>query len=152
MNGALPPSSRLSRFTVGAHCAISIDPTRVEPVKDSLRTVGFAVSSAPMAAGRPVTMLITPAGIPARSASTPSASAENGVNSDGLITTVQPAASAGPTFRVIIALGKFHGVMIAETPTGSFRTTICRSPAGAGMTAPSIRRASSANHFTKLAP
>jgi hypothetical protein len=48
----------------------------VEPVKDSLRTVGLAVNSAPMAAGMPVTMLTTPAGIPARFARTPSASAE----------------------------------------------------------------------------
>ena len=51
------------------------DPTRVEPVKESFRTVGLLVSSDPMAWGRPVTMLNTPAEIPASSASFTSASA-----------------------------------------------------------------------------
>src|SRR6266704_1027005 len=51
MKGALPPSSRDSFLTVGAHCAISRLPTSVEPVKDSLRTLALAVSSPPMAAG-----------------------------------------------------------------------------------------------------
>lgn len=40
------------------------------------------------------------------------ASAEKGVSGGGLITAVQPAASAAPSFRVIIADGKFHGVRI----------------------------------------
>ena len=31
---------------------------------------------------------------------------------------VQPAASAGPDFRKIIELGKFQGVIKAQTPTG----------------------------------
>ena len=37
---------------------------------------------------------------------------------------MQPAASAGPTLRVIIASGKFHGVMQATTPIGSLMTTM----------------------------
>lgn len=41
-----------------------------------------------------------------------SASAEKGVSGGGLMTAVQPAASAAPSFRVIIADGKFHGVRI----------------------------------------
>ena len=36
------------------------------------------------------------------------------------MTMAHPAASAGPSFRVIIAEGKFHGVMAAQTPTGCF--------------------------------
>lgn len=36
------------------------------------------------------------------------ASADSGVSSAGLTTTVQPAARAAPTFLVIMALGKFH--------------------------------------------
>ena len=111
MNGALPPSSSETFLTVAAHCAISSLPTSVEPVNEILRTVGFDVSSPPISAAEPVTTLSTPFGMPARSASTASASAENGVCDAGLATTVQPAASAGPTFRVIIAMGKFHGVM-----------------------------------------
>lgn len=44
------------------------------------------------------------------------ASAENGVSAGGLMTAVQPAANAAPSFRVIIAEGKFHGVRILTTP------------------------------------
>ena len=36
------------------------------------------------------------------------AKAEYGVSSAGFSTTVQPAASAGASFLVIIAFGKFH--------------------------------------------
>ena len=62
--------------------------------------------------------LSTPAGMPARSASTASASAVSGVSRAGLTTAVQPAASAGATLRVIIAAGKFQGVIAATTPIG----------------------------------
>jgi hypothetical protein len=40
------------------------------------------------------------------------------------MTIVQPAAKAGPTLRVIIAAGKFHGVIAAVTPIGCFSTTM----------------------------
>src|SRR5437016_7982030 len=40
--------------------------------------------------------------------------------------------SAGATLRVIIAFGKFHGVMAAQTPIGSLRTMMRRSGVGAG--------------------
>src|SRR5688572_23622801 len=115
MNGALPPSSRDTFFTVPAHCDINSLPTSVEPVKLSLRTSGLLVNSPPMALALPVTTEMMPGGRPAFSASTHKASAENGVSSAGLITIVQPAAKAGPTLRVIIAVGKFHGVMAAVT-------------------------------------
>ena len=41
------------------------------------------------------------------------------------MTNVQPAASAGPALRVIIAAGKFQGVIAATTPTG-WRSTRMR--------------------------
>lgn len=104
---------------------------RVDPVNDSLRTTGLAVSSAPMASGRPVTMLTTPAGMPARSAST---------------------LSAGAVLRVTGAFGKFPSVMMAKTPTGSFSARIFLPGTGEGMTLPLIRRAYSANQRTKLTP
>ena len=136
MNGALPPSSRLTFFTVEAHCDIRSLPTSVEPVNESLRTVGLEVSSAPIGPDGPVTTLITPAGMPARSASSASASAENGVCDAGRMTTVQPAARAGAHLRVIIAAGKFHGVMEATTPIGCFSTTIRLPGRGWSMTSP----------------
>src|SRR5438034_2827400 len=126
MNGALPPSSSEIFLTVGATCCISKRPISVDPVNESLRTVGFAHISAPIADALPVTILSTPGGKPARCAISANASAEYGVASAGLMTTVHPEASAGETFRVIIDVGKFHGVIAAQTPTGCLITTIRR--------------------------
>ena len=74
--------------------------------------------------------------MPASSASTAIASAESGVWYAGFRTIVQPAARAGAALRVIIADGKFHGVIPAVTPTGCFRTTMRRSARGAGIVSP----------------
>jgi hypothetical protein len=152
MKGAFPPSSIEVFFIVAAHWASSILPTGVEPVKVSLRTAGLAVSSPPIAEVAPATTLRTPSGTPARSASSAIAKAESGVSVAGLITIVQPAASAGAAFRVIIAFGKFQGVIAATTPTGCLMQTMRLSLAGPGMTSPSIRFASSPNHSMKAAP
>ena len=96
----------------------------MEPVNDTLRTTGFVVSSRPTAElfvdG---TMLSTPGGTPARAASSAAASALRGAALAGLTTAAQPAASAGPTLRVTIAWGRFHGVIAATTPTGCLITT-----------------------------
>jgi len=73
------------------------------------------------ASPNPVTMLTAPAGSPASSISSPSRSAESGVCSAGLSTTVTPAASAGPSFQAAISSGKFHGMICPTTPTGSLR-------------------------------
>ena len=54
----------------------------------------------------------------------------------GLITAVQPAASAGAILRDSIDDGKFHGVMAAMTPTGSLVTRMRRSVHGEGTTSP----------------
>src|SRR6267154_1759050 len=124
MNGALPPSSSETFLTVPAHCSINSLPISVEPVKVSLRTIGFEVISPPISVAPPVTQEKTPFGTPARSASSQSAKAEKGVAVAGFNTIVQPAARAGPHFLVIIAAGKFHGVIAAHTPIGSLVTTI----------------------------
>ena len=126
MKGALPPSSSDIFLIVGAHCFIRMRPTSVEPVKLRWRTVSEAHSTPPISideSASPVTMLSTPAGRPARRASSAQASADSGVCSAGLMTTGQPAASAGATLRVIIATGKFHGVIAAHTPMACFRMT-----------------------------
>ena len=54
--------------------------------------------------------LRTPGGSPDSSRIWASASIDSGVFCAGLITIVQPAATAGPILRVPIAMGKFHGV------------------------------------------
>ena len=121
---------------VSAHWRMRTRPTSVDPVKVSLRTTGLAHSSAPMVRESPVTMLRTPLGTPARSASSARASAENGVCPAGFNTKVHPTARPGATLRVIIALGKFHGVIAATTPIGCLRTTMRRSLVGLGITSP----------------
>jgi hypothetical protein len=136
MKGALPPSSSETFFTVAAHCAISSLPTSVDPVKESLRTVGLPVSSAPISPERPVTTLTTPLGIPARLASSASASADSGVWDAGRMTTGQPAASAGAHLRVIMAAGKFQGVIEATTPIGCLNTTMRWPGSGSSITSP----------------
>ena len=62
-------------------------PIPVEPVKVTLRTIGLSVISVPISPDlEPVTTLKTPAGMPARVASSPMASAENGVYRVGAVT------------------------------------------------------------------
>jgi hypothetical protein len=75
-------------------------------------------------------------GTPARSASSQRASAEKGVAVAGFSTIVHPAASAGPHFLVIIAAGKFHGVIAAHTPIGSLMTTMRLSAPCEGIVSP----------------
>ena len=49
---------------------------------------------------------------------------KKGVSGAGLMTIGHPAASAGAAFRVIMAAGKFQGVMATVTPIGCLMTTI----------------------------
>src|SRR6202050_3802651 len=64
-------------------------------------------------------MFTTPWGHPASMISSPSRSAVSGVCSAGFNTTVQPTASAGPSFHAAISSGKFQGIICPATPTGS---------------------------------
>ena len=152
-NGALPPSSMLTRCSWSAACLTSRFPMGVEPVKLTLRSRSSAIS----VSLRPpesvvVTTFSTPAGRPASASRAASASIVSGVCEAGLITIVQPAAMAGPTLRVPIASGKFHGVMNRHGPTGFFRVRIRLPPAGAFIQRPWMRTASSAYHRKKSAP
>ena len=89
--------------------------------------------------------LTTPAGTPALSKISTIAIAVSGVSPAGFKITVQPAASAGPIFRVAIAAGKFHGVINSETPIGCLVTKILLSPLGELLNSPFILTASSEN-------
>jgi hypothetical protein len=64
---------------------------------------------------------------------------------------VHPAASAGAALRVIMAAGKFHGVMATVTPTGCFMVRMRRPGVGESSVWPETRLASSANHSQKEA-
>src|SRR5436190_2736826 len=125
IKGAFPPNSKDIFFTELAAFCINNLPMAVEPVNDSLRIKGLSVKRLPINSESPVTILNTPAGIPASSASTANANAEKGVKTEGLSIIVQPAAKAGAHFRVIIALGKFQGVIAPTTPTDCLLTNKC---------------------------
>ncbi len=137
MKGACPPNSNDRRFMVSVACFMRILPTSVEPVKDSLRTRSSSMMAVVMSgASSPTTTDSTPLGSPASSKTVASSRAVSGVSSEGLITMLQPAASAGANLRVIIAAGKFQGVMAAVTPTGRFSTRMRLSGELAGTVSP----------------
>ena len=127
-------------------------PTSVEPVNDTLRTRASPNSSREtMPDERDVSRLTTPFGTPASSIARSTAAAVSGVAEAGLTMLVQPAAIAGPSLRVIIAAGKFHGVIAATTPT-PWRSTRTRLAGFCGGTiCPYARSASPPNHSMKLA-
>ena len=74
--------------------------------------------------------LTTPAGTPTSSSVLASNNIVSGVCRAGLTTAVHPAASAGPSLRVPIASGKFHGVIISVGPTGWRMVSNRDPPAG----------------------
>ncbi len=99
MSALLPPSSRLTRFSVRPAASPTRRPTAVEPVKEIIATSGFA-ASAPPGSASPGSTCSTPAGSPASSNSrairTPP---DTAVCTSGLSTTALPSASAGATAR-----------------------------------------------------
>ena len=119
----MPPSSRKTFFSVGAAAAITRRPVAVEPVNEIMSTRGSAVRASATAGPLAVSTLTTPGGMSVCVATTrPSSAPVHGVCGAGLSTTVQPAASAGPSLARLIWFGKFHGVIAATTPAGSRQT------------------------------
>ena len=114
--GLLPPSSMLNFFKPAA-CTMRC-PVAVEPVKLIARTSRWAHSGSPTARPVPWTILSTPAGMPASSASSPSRAALIGESSLILSTAVLPKARQGAVFQVAVMNGTFHGLISAQTPTG----------------------------------
>ena len=58
--------------------------------------------------------------MPASSNTSTSFTADKGVAEAGLNMRALPQMSAGAIFQAGIAMGKFHGVMMATTPKGRF--------------------------------
>ena len=121
ITGFLPPSSKCTRFRLGAPCAMIAAPVAVSPTKAIALIAGCSVSALPASSPMPCTVLRTPSGTPACFTSRASRSAVTGDHSAGLWTTVQPAASAGAIFQVDSMNGVFHGVI---TPTGPIGTRV----------------------------
>ena len=122
-NGAFPPSSIDTFSTFFADASISERPTSVDPVNDSFRRRPSSISGPVVLPDDDVVkMFTTPPGSPASSRICASASIDSGVCCAGFTTLVQPAAIAGPSLRVPIAMGKFQGVIMSVAPTGCFIT------------------------------
>ena len=101
--GALPPSSRCTRFRPGAAAAATSRPARTLPVIDTICGTGCEISSRPVSRS-PQTTLNTPGGR-CSLISWAISTVEAGVVSDGLSTIVLPAASAGAHFQTAIIIG-----------------------------------------------
>ena len=110
------------------------------------RTRGSCTSRSPTTLPGPTTRLHTPGGAPARAIASTIDHALAGTSSAGLKTTVQPYASAGATFHAGIAIGKFHGVMIPTTPSGSRSTSTSTPGRTLRMCSPATRSASPAKN------
>src|SRR5579862_6229690 len=80
---------------------------------------GLCVSSVPTTSPRPVTTLMTPGGNPASWKASINTSVCIALISLGLMTTVHPAAIAGPTSIAIEPALEFHGLNMLTTPAGT---------------------------------
>ena len=142
--GFLPPSSSEQCLKLLAAVVPTIRPTAEEPVSEMARTSGCSVSGVPTSEPKPVTMLITPFGTPASVSACTRLKVESGVSCAGLITQVLPQTMAGSSFHEEIAMGKFHGVIMPQTPMG-WRTAMANLLGSSeGMVGPNMRRPSPA--------
>src|SRR5580704_3591610 len=116
--GFLPPSSSEQCLKLLAAVAPTILPTADEPVSEMARTAGCSVSGVPTSLPKPVTILMTPLGMPASVSACTRLKVESGVSCAGLITQVLPQTTAGSSFHEEIAMGKFQGVIMPQTPMG----------------------------------
>ena len=124
----LPPSSRDTGLTCSPHRLMIRLPAAVDPVNATLSAPGWVTRCSPTSRP-PGTTLTTPAGTPASSRASARMKLLSGASGGGLITTVQPAASAGAVFQAARVTGAFQGTIAATTPTGSLVTRPARSPA-----------------------
>jgi hypothetical protein len=119
----------------------------------SLRSRGSTIrGSVTSLAWEVVTTLSTPAGTPTSHSRSASASIVSGVCEAGLTTIVQPAAIAGPIFRVPIGNGTFHGVIMSVGPTGCFIIISRVAPSGEVAQRPATRTTSSEKPAEELRP
>src|SRR6476661_442284 len=142
--GFLPPNSSEQCLKLLAAVVPTMRPTAVEPVSEIARTSGCSISGPPTAGPNPLTMLITPLGTPASDSVRTRLYVESGVSCAGLITQVLPHTIAGRSFHDGIAIGKFHGVIMPQTPMG-VRTAMANLLGSSdGVVGPNMRRPSPA--------
>ena len=108
----------LVRFGIAA-AAIPL-PTCTEPVK-LIASIPRTRRGAGPPRPEPITRLNSPGGRSCPATISASATAEAGTRLAGFQITALPKASAGAIFQTAVAIGKFHGLITATTPTGSRR-------------------------------
>ena len=142
--GFLPPSSSEQCLKLLAAMPPMMRPTAEDPVSEIARTSACSASGVPTSAPNPATMLITPFGKPASLRARTRLNVESGVSCAGLITQVLPQTIAGSSFQEEIAMGKFHGVIMPQTPIGC-RTAMANLLGNSdGTVGPNMRRPSPA--------
>ena len=106
MSADLPPSSRKSRFSVGAPFSMMRRPTAVEPVKEMRSTRGSVTSSSATALSEVVTTWRTPGGKSVCSATRrPMRVAFHGVLGAAFRITVLPVARDWPSLLMVTSNG-----------------------------------------------
>src|SRR6185437_14058416 len=123
MMAFLPPISSEHGLKLRAAVSPTMRPTSLDPVNEIACTLACSAIGAPASGPNPVTTLTTPLGSPASVSALSRLSVESGVSSAGLITHVLPQTKAGKSFHEGMAMGKFHGAIIPQTPMG-MRTAI----------------------------
>ena len=113
----MPPISSSTAFPA-ARCATFV-PVAIEPMKPIACVPGLPATSSPTTGPGPVIMLKTPAGSPASTMHSASATAHIDVDGAGTQTTALPDASAGASSSAGIVYGQFHGVIRPTTPRGT---------------------------------
>ena len=110
-------------------------------MKLSTSTSGEVTSACATAWPLSLTRFTTPGGRPGTSCSAAmTAAVINAVCGAGLMTTVQPAASAGVSARISNTTGAFHGMIRPATPAGSF-SIVLKTPGSTSSTWPGMWRA-----------
>src|SRR5882724_12105344 len=142
--GFFPPNSSEQCLKLLAAVVPTVRPTAVEPVSEMALTSGCSVSGAPTSEPNPLTMLITPLGTPASDKVRTRLKVESGVSWAGLITQVLPQTMAGRSFHDGMAMGKFHGVIIPQTPIGERTAMANLLGSSDGVVGPNRRRPSPA--------
>ena len=105
------------------------------PVKLIFAIPGCETSAAPTSGPKPVTTFSAPGGRTSPS-SVATSTTLGEANSDGLSTSVFPAASAGAIFCALVISGEFHGMMAAITPNGSRVVKTCEVSSSVGIVMP----------------
>ncbi len=91
---------------------------------ETMSTSGCLAIASPTSGPVPQTRLNTPGGRPASAHSSAKTKAVSGATSEGLSTTVQPAAIAAPALEMTERSGAFQAVMQPTTPEGSRQTRV----------------------------